>query len=217
MSTLEPAAAGVLLVAGAAWGLAAGAGRPHRAHAAASALAGPMLATLMVPPAAMLASLAGLLGEGTRPVPLGLAVAACVVVGGAMSALALASASLSGLAFGGGAYLAVWLVLGPTLDDGMLQPLATFGGAMGVWASLGFGGHRLPPVWLAATLGPAVVAQAVVAASRIAGPSVLAPDVGGQAISAGGGATAAAGIYLLREAVRRRSRKLPRSAARAPQ
>jgi len=88
MSTLEPAAAGVLLVAGAAWGLAAGAGRPHRAHAAASALAG---------------------------------------------------------------------------------------------------------------------------------PSVLAPDVGGQAISAGGGATAAAGIYLLREAVRRRSRKLPRSAARAPQ
>jgi hypothetical protein len=94
----------LLVVAGAAWGFAAGASRPQGANAAVSALASPLLAPLLLPPAAMLASLIGIFDDGARPIPFGLAVAACLVAGGAMSALALASASFGALAFGGGAY-----------------------------------------------------------------------------------------------------------------
>ena len=107
MNTLGPGVAGLLMLAGAAWGLFAGANRPKGTNSGLLALASPLLAPLLVPPAAMLAWLIGFLDEGARPVPLGLAIAACLVVGGAMSALALANASLSALACAGGAYLAL--------------------------------------------------------------------------------------------------------------
>ena len=216
-STLEPGAAGLLVVAGAAWGFAAGASRPQGANAAVSALASPLLAPLLLPPAAMLASLIGIFDDGARPIPFGLAVAACLVAGGAMSALALASASLGALAFGGGAYLALRLVLGSGSDHGFVQPAAALAGAAGLWASLGFGAHRLMPGWLAATLGPVAVTQTVVTASRIVGGPATSPNAGAQMIAAGGGAAVVAAVYVLREAARRRSRRLRRNTARAAQ
>lgn len=217
MNTLGPGAAGLLLVAGAGWGLVAGASRPQGVNQGLSALAGTLLAPLLVPPAAMLAFLVGLLDDGARPVPLGLAIAACVVVGGAMSALAHVSPSLSGLAFAGGAYLVLRIFFGPDPVDGFVQPVAGVAAGVGVWSAMGFGAHRLLPASLTAALGPVAVAQAMVAASRIAGGVAVGPHIAGQVIGACVGAAMVAGVYLLREAARRKSRKLRPRAARAAQ
>ena len=217
MNTLGPGVAGLLMLAGAAWGLFAGANRPKGTNSGLLALASPLLAPLLVPPAAMLAWLIGFLDEGARPVPLGLAIAACLVVGGAMSALALANASLSALAFAGGAYLALRIVVGPGSESGLVQPPAIVAAAVGVWAAMGFGAHRMVPVWVTATLGPVAVAQTLAAAARIAGGSPSEPHAIGQLIGAALGAGMVAGVYLLREAAGRRSRRLRRRAARAAQ
>jgi len=217
MSSLGPGSAGLLIVAGAAWGVFAGANRPKGTNSGLLALASPLLAPLLVPPAAMLAWLIGLLEEGSRPVPLGLAIAACLVVGGAMSALALANASLSALAFGGGAYLALRIVVGPGSESGLVQPPAIVAAALGVWAAMRFGAHRMAPVWITAMLGPVALAQTLAAAARIAGGSPSEPHAIGQLVGAGLGAASVAAVYVLREAARRRSRRLRRSAARAAQ
>jgi hypothetical protein len=165
----------------------------------------------------MLAWLIGLLDEGARPVPLGLAIAACLVVGGVMSALALANASLSALAFAGGAYLGLRIFVGPGPEGSLVQAPAILGAAAGVWAAIGFGAHRMLPVWVTAMLGPVAVAQTLAAAARIAGGSPTEPHAVGQLVGAAVGAAVVAGAYVLREAARRRSRRLRRRAARAAQ
>ena len=214
---MGPGAAGFLLVAGAVWGLYAGASRPEGANSGLSAVASPMFAPVLVPPAAMLASLIGILAEGARPVPLGLAIAACLVVGGATSALALANPSLSALAFAGGAYLGLRIFVGPGSEDWVVQPTAFFAAAVGVPAAMGFGAHRMVLVWVTAALGPVCVAMTFVAVSRIVGGPQTEPHAFGHLIAAGAGATIVAGLYVLREAARRKSRRLRRSAARAAQ
>ena len=215
MNTLGPGAAGLLIVVGAAWGFVAGASRPQGTNSGLSAVASPLLAPVLVPPAAMLASLIGILDDGTSPVPLGLAIAACLVAGGTISALALANPSLSALAFAGGSYLVLRIFVGPGPEDGLVHPATIFAGALGVWAAMGFGAHLL--AWVTATLGPLCVAQTLAAASRIAGGSPAEPHAFGQLIGAGIGAGLVAGVYALREGARRRSRRLRRSAARAAQ
>jgi hypothetical protein len=82
---------------------------------------------------------------------------------------------------------------------------------------MGFGAHRMLPVWVTAMLGPVGVAQTLAAAARIAGGSPTEPHAVGQLVGAAVGAAVVAGAYVLREAARRRSRRLRRRAARAAQ